>query len=76
MSLYVRSKLVPRELVKVKYKVEAASLPLVQCIKTDSICDKELTKWTPKNVADFIASTDCEDKAKLFVEQVCSRHRL
>ncbi|XP_067028851.1 polyhomeotic-proximal chromatin protein-like isoform X2 [Acropora muricata] len=68
MSLYVRSKLVPREVVAVNYGVEASS-PLVQYIRTDAICDKELTKWTAKNVADFIASTDCADKAELFVEQ-------
>ena len=73
MSLYVRSKLVPREVVAVNYGVEASS-PLVQYIRTDAICDKELTKWTAKNVADFIASTDCADKAELFVEQVCSKH--
>ena len=76
MSLYVRSKLVPRESVVVNYGVEAASPPLVLYVKADAICDKELTKWTAKNEADFIASTDCEHKAELFVEQVCSRHRL
>ena len=73
MSLYVRSKIVPREVVAVNYGVEATS-PLVQYIRTDAICDKELAKWTAKNVADFIASTDCADKAELFVEQVCSKH--
>lgn len=71
MSLYVRAKLVPREVVAVSHEVES-SPPLVEYIKTDSICDKELTKWNAKNVADFIAATDCADKAELFLEQVCS----
>lgn len=70
MSLYVRAKLVPREVVAVNHGAEP-SPPLVEYIKTDAICDKELTKWDAKNVADFIAATDCADKAELFLEQVC-----
>ena len=73
MSVYVRAKLVPREVVAVNHGVEPTSPPLVEYIKTGAICDKELTKWTAQNVADFIAATDCADKAELFLEQVCSR---
>ena len=71
MSVYVRAKLVPREVVAVNQGVEP-SPPLVEYIKTNAICDKELTKWSVKNVADFIAATDCADKAELFLEQVCN----
>lgn len=70
MSLYVRPRLVPREVVSVNHASEP-SPPLVEYIKTDAICDKELTKWDAKNVADFIAATDCRDKAELFLEEVC-----
>ena len=70
MSLYVRARLVPREVVTVNHGAEP-SPPLVEYIKTDAICDKELTKWDAKNVADFIAATDCRDKAELFLEEVC-----
>lgn len=70
MSLYVRARLVPREVVTVNLGAEP-SPPLVEYIKTDAICDKELTKWDAKNVADFIAATDCKDKAELFLEEVC-----
>ena len=73
MSLYVRAKLVPREVVALSHEVES-SPPLVEYIKTDAICDKELTKWNARNVADFIAATDCADKAELFLEQVCCRY--
>ncbi|XP_068683991.1 polyhomeotic-proximal chromatin protein-like isoform X2 [Montipora foliosa] len=68
MSFFVRAKLVPREVVTVSHGAEPSS-PLVQYIKTNAICDRELTKWTAKNVADFISATDCADKAELFVEQ-------
>jgi len=68
MSLYVRPKLVPREVVAVNHGAEP-SPPLVEYIKTDAICAKELTKWDAKNVANFIAATDCADKAELFLEQ-------
>jgi len=68
MSLYVRPKLVPREVVAVNHGAEP-SPPLVEYIKTDAICEKELTKWDAKNVANFIAATDCADKAELFLEQ-------
>ena len=57
-------------------KMSVLSCGFLLYIKVDAICDKELTKWTAKNVADFIASTDCADKAELFAEQVCSRHSL
>jgi len=70
MALYVRPRLVPREVVSVNHATEP-SPPLVEYIKTDAICDKELTKWDAKNVADFIAATDCRDKAELFLEEVC-----
>lgn len=72
MALYVRPRLVPREVVSVSQATEP-SPPLVEYIKTDAICDKELTKWDAKNVADFIAATDCRDKAELFLEEVCIR---
>lgn len=72
MSLYVRARLVPKEVVTVNHGAEP-SPPLVEYIKTDAICDKELTKWDAKNVADFIAATDCRDKAELFLEEVCTR---
>ena len=72
MSLYVRARLVPREVVTVNHGSEP-SPPLVEYIKTDAICDKELTKWDVKNVRDFIAATDCTDKAELFLEEVCIR---
>lgn len=72
MSVYVRPKLVPREVVVVNHGAEP-SPPLVEYIKTDAICDKELTKWDAKHVADFIAATDCADKAEVFLEQVCGR---
>lgn len=68
MALYVRPRLVPREVVSVNHATEP-SPPLVEYIKTDAICDKELTKWDAKNVADFIAATDCRDKAELFLEE-------
>ena len=71
MSVYVRAKLVPREVKAVNQGGEP-SPPLVEYIKTNAICDKELTKWSVKNVADFIAATDCADKAELFSEQVCN----
>ena len=71
MSVYLRAKLVPREVVAVNQGGEP-SPPLVEYIKTNAICDKELTKWSVKNVADFIAATDCADKAELFLEQVCN----
>ena len=44
---------------------------MLEYIKTDAICDKELTKWDANNVRDFIAATDCKDKAELFLEEVC-----
>ncbi|XP_078351035.1 uncharacterized protein LOC144635801 [Oculina patagonica] len=69
MSLYVRARLVPKEVVTVNHGAEPTSPPLVEYIKTDAICDKELTKWDAKNVADFIAATDCKDKAELFLEE-------
>ena len=72
MALYVRPRLVPREVVSVNHASEP-SPPLVEYIKTDAICDKELTKWDAKNVADFIAATDCRDKAELFLEEVCTK---
>ena len=75
MSLYVRARLVPREVVTVNHGAEP-SPPLVEYIKTDAICDKELTKWDAKNVSDFIAATDCRDKADLFLEEVCIRNRI
>ena len=73
MALYVRPRLVPREVVSVNHGSEP-SPPLVEYIKTDAICDKELTKWDAKNVADFIAATDCRDKAELFLEEVCTKY--
>lgn len=73
MSLYVRARLVPREVVTVNHGTEP-SPPLVEYIKTDAICDKELTKWNATNVADFIAATDCRDKAELFLEEVSIRY--
>lgn len=72
MSIYVRPRLVPREVVSVSHGSEL-SPPLVEYIKTDAICDKELTKWDANNVRDFIAATDCKDKAELFLEEVCIR---
>jgi len=72
MALYVRPRLVPREVVSVNHATEP-SPPLVEYIKTDAICDKELTKWDARNVADFIAATDCRDKAELFLEEVCTK---
>lgn len=75
MSLYVRARLVPREVVTVNHGVEP-SPPLVEYIKTDAICDKELTKWNAKDVSNFIAATDCRDKADLFLEEVCMRNRI
>lgn len=68
MSIYVRPRLVPREVVSVSHGSEL-SPPLVEYIKTDAICDKELTKWDANNVRDFIAATDCKDKAELFLEE-------
>ncbi|XP_022777959.1 polyhomeotic-proximal chromatin protein-like isoform X2 [Stylophora pistillata] len=68
MSIYVRPRLVPREVVSVGHGSEP-SPPLVEYIKTDAICEKELTKWDAKNVRDFIAATDCKDKAELFLEE-------
>ena len=57
MSLYVRSKLAPRELEAVtNYGVKAAIPLFVQYTKTNAIFDKHLTKWTAKNVVGFIAS--------------------
>lgn len=75
MALYVRPRLVPREVVSLNHATEP-SPPLVEYIKTDAICDKELTKWDAKNVADFIAATDCRDKAELFLEEVCVRYSI
>ena len=73
MSLYVKARLVPREVVTPTFGTESPAA-MIDYIKTDAICNKELTKWSAKNVADFVASTDCVDKANLFLEQVCTRY--
>jgi phosphoribosylaminoimidazole (AIR) synthetase len=69
-AIYVRPKLVPREIV-VPHHAGSGNVPIVEYIKTDVICDKDLGSWTAKNVAEFIAATDCSESAKIFIEQVC-----
>lgn len=68
-AIYVRPKLVPREIV-VPHHTGSGNVPIVEYIKTDVICDKDLGSWTAKNVADFISATDCSESAKIFIEQV------
>ncbi|XP_031559011.1 uncharacterized protein LOC116295329 [Actinia tenebrosa] len=67
-AIYVRPKLVPREIV-VPHHTGSGNVPIVEYIKTDAICDKDLGSWTAKNVADFISATDCSESAKIFIEQ-------
>lgn len=70
-AIYVRPKLVPREIV-VPHHTGSGNVPIVEYIKTDAICDKDLGSWTAENVADFISATDCSESAKIFIEQVRS----
>lgn len=67
-SKHVRAKLVPCEIMS--NSSVGLRAPLVKYVKTETISDKELTQWTAKNVADFIAATDCADNAQDFLEQV------
>lgn len=68
-AIYVRPRLVPREIV-VPYHAGSGNVPIVEYIKTDVICDKDLVYWTAQNVAEFISATDCSDSAKIFIEEV------
>lgn len=68
-AVYVRPRLVPREIV-VPHHAGSGNVPIVEYIKTDVICDKDLVNWTAQNVAEFISATDCSDSAKIFIEQV------
>lgn len=70
MFIYVRFRLVFREVVLVSYGLEFSFL-LVEYIKIDVICDKELIKWDVNNVWDFIVVIDCKDKVEFFLEEVC-----
>lgn len=73
-AIYVRPRLVPREIV-VPYHAGSGNVPIVEYIKTDVICDKDLVNWTAQNVAEFISATDCSDSAKIFIEEVCLEQR-
>lgn len=68
-AVYVRPRLVPREII-VPYHAGSGNVPIVEYIKTDVICDKDLSNWTSQNVAEFISATDCSESAKIFIEQV------
>ena len=59
-----QAKLVPREIMA------SVSTDSGKFVKMESICNKELTKWTAQNVADFIAATDCAANAQDFIDQV------